>query len=277
MKREIYVAAYATLLAAGTTAQANYIDLFTEPAGGTSVVSDASADGTPVYLEYEEPSGSDTILGNYRDLIVNKTSGSGTGESELKVEEGMLQFSNASNTEGTGIVQWDGQDSGEPNVLEYGLNADLVNQDGCGLGCDNFAFEAVDPDLDFQYKFAVYTTATDYAVVAFGIASSDGPLSFNIPFSTWESAATGTSGTLGTSSSWTVESRSGSVSMSDVNAIELILNSAPTGTARLDVSLMSITKSGPDEPEVPAPATLALLGLGLAGIGMVRRRRGGCS
>lgn len=277
------------------------VDLFDDPpAPSFQAVEDNTANGTPVYSEYPAaPPASNSILGGYRDLIVNKVSGSSFGASRLNVSDGALNFSNDTGgtpVVGTAKVQWDGLDAGaDKSINVQGLNENLVTQLGCPAGgCDRFQAQVLFSDQGFNYDIILYSGAANWtkltALSQFPIDSSNTEIADY--FFAWFALAetTGNLATLqgapidGSGNCTSVGNNGGAyycldglaflidqngtgADVTNITSVEFVLNDL-TGTAAVDLTLGSITKTG-----VPEPGTLALVGLSLLGLGAVRRRR----
>ena len=258
-------------------AQADFIDLFVD---GFQSVSDVT-DG----LEGDDPENFDevgdfpaTILGGFRDIKVDVISGGvdnngnnrcnvGDACTTMTVSNGSLTFNNDTGVAGIGIVQWDGDDDSSNLTIDSsatGFHEDFVNQEGCGVGCDRFEVEVLAADQGFVFTIGIYTDATHWT--EFDLVSSGDTGIQTFLFSDFENLAlcgADFSGVPG------IEAMrcggGGTVDFNDVNAMQLILN-VDGGTVAVDLRIGAVTK-------VPEPGVLALLGLGLAAGGLLRRRR----
>ena len=282
MKRVTYVAAFATLFSLSSWADANIVDDFTQPAGTTQIVQIGGLGvGDTENQVGDYPA---SILGGYRDLKIEATGTTDTKRSALFVENGSLTFVNDPGVNGSGWIQWDGDDSADPGTLDpTGLQGiSLVDQSGCpNGGCDRFVFD-LSYDRNNSFDLTIYTTATSYTTVtvsmltdpAFG--NNDTEKGFELPFAIWTDEPVGGTGSTNASYvTWEVKDIAGTgADVTNVGALQLALNACCTGgTTALDMDIAAIIKDG-EFNQNPAPATLALLGFGLAGISAVRRRKG---
>jgi hypothetical protein len=154
------------------------------------------------------------------------------------------------------------------STLELNLNENLVEQDGCpASGCEAIVFDVVEADAGFDFEFGIFDNngiASTLVGVSPGVEFPGGQ--FTVPFDVWLQPNL-TTGTIAGFDYLILNN--GEVDITNVGAMVLGLNVLSAGnpaTVNLDVSLDSITK-------VPEPASLALLGLGIAGLGAMNGRR----
>ncbi len=259
------------------SAGANVIDLFTDPVGGqvvSDVVNGGNADNTQNFSEVGNFPAS--IIGGYRDIKVDAISGANDGNSNgicetgddctvMNVGSGTLTFNNDTGVVGEGLVQWDGQDnSSDLNTTGLG-GLNLINQPGCpASGCTDFVFEVLNADQGFEFQVGVWSNSSKFTNF---ILESDGTAGTNLlPFANFQNASLcgAVNPFPGVKKIECGSGDSAPVNLTDVGAIQVLLNTA--GTTAVDLRIGAIQK-------VPEPSVLALLGIGFLATGGIFRRK----
>ncbi|MDP2787176.1 MAG: PEP-CTERM sorting domain-containing protein [Pseudomonadota bacterium] len=276
-KITLLTATLAATLGYGASASATTIDLFNDPATPlVNFVEDNNNAVGPVAQQFDGSAGG-TIIGGYRDLIIDALSGANAARgASLSVDSGFLSYNNDSGVASEATIQWDGDDLAAVENLNIGglANANLIHQTGCTtlLGCDRFVATVIQADLGFNYDVGVYTSATQYTILKSGTLFNVTNYTTDWLFS-WFALSAGSHVENGLPFD-IVHGAGGAADFTDVGAIELKLYNTgicyQSGVAcpvSVDLQLDSIAKT------VPEPGSVALLGLGLLGLAGLRSRK----
>lgn len=227
------------------------IDLFSTP---QTTITDATLGDGGVFSQAGAVADT-TIIGGFRDLGVELKTQAADGQAgRIGVSSGFLSYSTDSLASATGMVRWDGASAatsiGDPTV--FGLSSDLT-------GFTAFQLMTVFSDGGYSFSLELFTSATEWSKILLTATEVDPAVLPNGVASFIPIAAFLDCGGVATCGG------GGSVDLANVGAIQGIID--PLGsTVALDLTLNQVTA-------VPEPASIALVGLGLLGMGAIGRRK----
>ncbi len=236
MKKQLLAACLLSILVPCSAFATVYIDQFSSPPGGQAL----TLTGLGSASSFVSNLGASTLSGT-RYLNVNKTEGTG-GSYAVDINNtaypGIMASSLESGVNGSASVIWDGNGTG---IIDYQMAPVDLTEGGLNNVID---IRIINNDKPGQItlNFGNGTANSDYTFTLPDYNYTY-PLNLSIPFTSW----TG-------------------VDFSNITGAGMFLDLLASEDLRIDY--ISANSTAP----VPEPSTLLLLGAGIAGIGLMKRR-----
>ncbi|WP_434361979.1 PEP-CTERM sorting domain-containing protein [Parasalinivibrio latis] len=245
-KYGLFTTVAASLFFASQASAALVIDNFNNPAGPNINSAEDITDENNVFDRLDGAGSTFAgagILGGERDLYVEllQQGTSAANGVEINVDSGSLSYATGDGDIASASIQYDGLDGIAETVDTTGLGA----VDFAAAG-NAFILDVLSADASFNFAINLWSNA---GAVFEQVVLSSGPTQIVSPVSLAVSFANFTL-----------------IDFTSISALEFIINTdGASGPVSIDFSIDALT--------VPEPASIALLGVGLLGIGYMRRRK----
>lgn len=253
-------------IAACTTAAAMFLSA---PSGAAPLIIDDFTDTQPNVVDNtaSATAGSGetgfgtgpSILGGQRDIYLQLMSSAFGNDANTQINalgDGTFSFNTGSGSTAMALIQYDGFDSAVSNDLSdtgnaHGLGADFSDHDA-------LAVEILQNDHEILSEIVFYSGTGNWQVHQFtkDVVTLGSPFIHVASFDNWAGDCSGT----GAVSGLACTSGSG-FDPAAISAVEVWIE----GASANDLTLGFI--------QVPEPATIGLMGLGMLGLGLARQRR----
>lgn len=249
------------LLANHSIATAGVIDTFSTHQGAATDYSDGVGGSSST----GGSAGDTSMLGGFRDIFADAISGAVVGANRTSIAVfnsssagDHLNFSNDVGVIGIGGIQWDGDDSAPGHIVGLnptGLGGIDITEGGTA---SEFVLEIISSDFGFQFTITAYTDSTHWTAVtlaAISVPSGTGPVMSSIDFAGFTTAALCNEvagspllpeGVLAVVCSDAVGNGGGTqvADLSNLGALDVVLNNASPGVPDIDMRIASITTNG---------------------------------